>query len=61
MNRHLSSETLDLMMLSSVPARQAEEARNHLQSCPRCKARWEELDEDLSVAGLLAGADLQSM
>ena len=43
---HLSSETIDLLMLASLAQSEIDEARAHLSACPACKARWSELEED---------------
>ncbi len=43
---HLSSETLDLLMLSSLAQAESESARAHLSGCTDCKARWTEIEED---------------
>jgi hypothetical protein len=43
---HLSAETIDLLMLSSLAAGDAAKARDHISSCDKCKARWTELEED---------------
>jgi hypothetical protein len=43
---HLSSETIDLLLLAALPANQANEAKAHLDDCGFCKQRWLELNED---------------
>ena len=43
---HLSSETIDLLMLSALDAPAANEAKNHIDGCPSCGNRWRELNED---------------
>ncbi len=43
---HLSSETIDLLMLASLAASEAEQAKAHLSGCAVCKTRWNELEED---------------
>jgi hypothetical protein len=43
---HLSSETLDLLLLSALAAPDANAAKEHLDGCERCKDAWRELNED---------------
>lgn len=43
---HLSSETIDLLLLSALSAPETNEAKAHLDTCGSCKARWVELNED---------------
>lgn len=43
---HLSSETIDLLMLSGLEASAANAAKSHLDSCETCRTRWRELNED---------------
>ncbi len=43
---HLSSETIDLLMLAALDPLQATAAKAHLDGCARCKTRWNELQED---------------
>ncbi len=43
---HLSSETIDLLMLSALSAEQTNEAKAHIDACDRCRTRWRELNED---------------
>jgi hypothetical protein len=43
---HLSSETIDLLLLSSLDAAAANEAKNHIDACAKCRTRWRELNED---------------
>ncbi|MEW5743447.1 MAG: hypothetical protein AB1938_31340 [Myxococcota bacterium] len=43
---HLSSETIDLLLLSALAANEANEAKAHLDSCEACRTRWRELNED---------------
>jgi hypothetical protein len=43
---HLSSETIDLLLLAALPSNQANEAKAHLDDCGFCKQRWLELNED---------------
>lgn len=43
---HLSSETIDLLLLSALAAPEANEAKAHLDSCESCRTRWRELNED---------------
>jgi anti-sigma factor RsiW len=43
---HLSSETIDLLLLSALPADESNAAKAHLDECERCRTRWRELNED---------------
>lgn len=43
---HLSSETIDLLMLSALDAESANAAKAHIDACDRCRTRWRELNED---------------
>ena len=43
---HLSSETIDLLLLAALPATESNEAKQHLDDCDDCRARWRELNED---------------
>ena len=43
---HLSSETIDLLMLSGLEASAANAAKSHIDSCATCRTRWRELNED---------------
>ena len=43
---HLSSETIDLLMLSGLDAEQTNVAKAHIDACERCRTRWRELNED---------------
>ena len=43
---HLSSETIDLLMLQALSAGETTEAKTHLDGCASCKKRWDELNED---------------
>jgi hypothetical protein len=43
---HLSSETIDLLMLSGLDAEQTNVAKAHIDICERCRTRWRELNED---------------
>lgn len=43
---HLSSETIDLLLLSALSAPEANEAKTHLDGCDDCRRRWRELNED---------------
>ena len=43
---HLSSETIDLLLLSALDAGEANAAKAHLDDCELCKTRWRELNED---------------
>ena len=43
---HLSSETLDLMLLSALDATESTSAKAHLDRCTVCTTRWQEVNED---------------
>lgn len=43
---HLSSETIDLLLLSALEASEANAAKAHLDDCAHCRGRWQELNED---------------
>lgn len=43
---HLSSETIDLLLLSALSAPEANEAKHHIDACEHCRTRWRELNED---------------
>lgn len=43
---HLSSETIDLLLLAALGAAETNEAKAHLDACADCKERWRELNED---------------
>ncbi len=43
---HLSSETLDLLLLSALDANQSTSAKAHLSACEVCNSRWAEVNED---------------
>ena len=43
---HLSSETIDLLMLSALDAPTANAAKTHIDGCDACRNRWRELNED---------------
>jgi hypothetical protein len=43
---HLSSETIDLLLLSALSADDAGAAQAHLGACAACQARWQALNED---------------
>jgi hypothetical protein len=43
---HLSSETIDLLLLSALSASETNEAKQHIDGCDDCRARWRELNED---------------
>lgn len=43
---HLSSETIDLLLLSALSADETNQAKAHLDDCGLCKQRWLELNED---------------
>lgn len=44
--QHLSSETLDLLLLSALAEDERHKARAHLEGCGSCKQRWTQLEED---------------
>lgn len=43
---HLSSETIDLLLMSALSGQRETEAKAHLDGCPLCQKRWTELNED---------------
>lgn len=43
---HLSSETIDLLMLSGLDAAATNAAKHHIDGCELCRTRWRELNED---------------
>ena len=43
---HLSSETIDLLLLSALTADETNTAKHHIDGCAECKQRWQELNED---------------
>lgn len=43
---HLSSETIDLLLLSALSAEETNQAKAHIDDCGACKQRWLELNED---------------
>ncbi len=43
---HLSSETIDLLLMSALTGERQNEAKAHLDGCPLCQKRWTELNED---------------
>ncbi len=43
---HLSSESIDLLLLSALPSHDAQAAQQHLLTCSSCKAQWQALSED---------------
>src|SRR3954471_2479866 len=43
---HLSSETIDLLLMSALTGQRQDEAKTHLDGCPLCQKRWSELNED---------------
>lgn len=43
---HLSSETIDLLMLSGLDAPSTNAAKSHIDACAGCRTRWRELNED---------------
>lgn len=46
MSAHLSSEVLDLLMLSALPEAEAEAAKQHLGTCATCTGKWETMQAD---------------
>jgi len=44
--RHLSAETLDLLLLHSLPEVEASSARAHLDACPDCRSLVQEREAD---------------
>jgi len=43
---HLSSQTIDLLLLTALSASETNDAKHHLDQCASCKQRWVELNED---------------
>lgn len=43
---HLSSETIDLLLLSALSADESNAAKHHIDGCSECKSRWQELNDD---------------
>src|SRR5438105_1951689 len=43
---HLSSETIDLLLMSALTGDRQSEAKAHLDGCQLCQKRWSELNED---------------
>ena len=43
---HLSSETIDLLLLSALDQADAHSAKAHLEACTACGSRWREVNED---------------
>jgi hypothetical protein len=43
---HLSSETIDLLLLSALSATETNEAKSHIDGCTDCRGRWQELNQD---------------
>lgn len=43
---HLSSETIDLLLLSALADAEATQARAHLDGCDECRGRWAQLEAD---------------
>lgn len=43
---HLSSEQLDLMMLSALSPSDDSQAKQHLETCVSCQRHWKELNDD---------------
>jgi len=43
---HLSSETIDLLLLAALSPSDTNEAKGHLDGCELCKQRWIDLNED---------------
>jgi hypothetical protein len=43
---HLSSETIDLLLMSALTGDRQTEAKAHLEGCQLCQKRWTELNED---------------
>ncbi len=46
MSGHLSNQAMDLMLLSALPAAEAEAAKTHLGTCSACTTRWQALQAD---------------
>ena len=43
---HLSSETIDMLLLAALDAPATNAAKKHLDDCSSCRTRWRELNED---------------
>lgn len=43
---HLSSEAIDLLLLSALSDSQSTQANQHLEACESCRLRWQELNDD---------------
>lgn len=43
---HLSSETIDLLLLAALSANESNQAKQHIDECSECRVRWRELNED---------------
>jgi hypothetical protein len=43
---HLSSETIDLLLMAALTGEKESTARAHLDGCQLCQKRWAELNED---------------
>jgi hypothetical protein len=43
---HLSSETIDLLLMAALTGDKETKARDHLGTCTLCQKRWAELNED---------------
>jgi hypothetical protein len=43
---HLSSETIDLLLLSALSAPETNDAKAHLDGCEQCRGRWQSLNAD---------------
>lgn len=43
---HLSSETIDLLLMAALTGEKETSARAHLDACATCQKRWAELNED---------------
>lgn len=43
---HLSSETIDLLLMAALTGEKESSARAHIDSCDLCQKRWAELNED---------------
>ncbi len=43
---HLSSETLDMLLLSALDSTESTSAKSHLEACTVCNTRWQEVNED---------------
>lgn len=43
---HLSSQTIDLLLLGALPADAGNAAKAHLDDCERCRTQWRELNDD---------------